>query len=87
MPLTTSAAATREATAAAVAVAARFGLTAGEPEIMADGANIIVHLHPAPVVAKVAASTPEVRPDVGSWLQRELDVALFLGRAGAPVMA
>jgi len=78
MPLTTSAAATREATAAAVAVAARFGLTAGEPEIMADGANIIVHLHPAPVVAKVAAIE-----DVSSAL---LDGALRVGEAaGLPL--
>ncbi len=38
-------------------------------------------------MAKVAASTPAVRPDVSTWLRRELDIALFLTRAGAPVLA
>jgi Phosphotransferase enzyme family len=55
--------------------------------ILADGANVIVYLSPSPVVAKVAATTPEVRPDVAVWLQRELDVVLFLAGAGAPVIA
>jgi Phosphotransferase enzyme family len=71
---------------AAVAVAARLGIACSEPVVLADGANVIVHLSPAPVVAKVAASTPAVRPDAGAWLQRELDVALFLTRYGAPVL-
>jgi Ser/Thr protein kinase RdoA (MazF antagonist) len=38
-------------------------------------------------VAKVAASTPAIRPNVATWLQREVDIALFLTRAGAPVLA
>ena len=72
---------------AAVSVAAGFGITGAEPVILADGANVIIHLSPSPVVAKVAASTTAVRPDAAAWLQRELDVASFLTRAGAPVMA
>ena len=48
--------------AAAVKVAASLGMPATEPMILADGANVIVHLSPAPVVAKVAASTTAVRP-------------------------
>jgi len=76
-----------DAARAAVAAAAAFGVAGAEPLILADGANVIVHLRPSPVVAKVAASTPAVRADVGAWLQRELDLALFLERAGAPVMA
>lgn len=39
------------------------------------------------MVAKVAASTPAVRPDPAAWLQRELDVAGYLAGMGAPVMA
>jgi Ser/Thr protein kinase RdoA (MazF antagonist) len=70
---------------AAVKVAASLGIACTEPVVLADGANVIVHLSPSPVVAKVAASTPAVRPDVGAWLQRELDVALFLARVGVPV--
>ena len=59
---------------------------ATDPVILADGANVIVHLSPAPVVAKVAASTPAVRPDNAAWLQRELDVVRFLAGRGVPVM-
>ncbi len=71
---------------AAVAVAEGFGITSTEPVILADGANVVVHLSPAPVVAKVAASTPAVRPDSTAWLQRELDVTAFLAARGAPVV-
>ena len=71
---------------AAVTVAARFGLVTEEPAVLADGANIVVHLRPAPVVAKVAASTPAVRADNQDWLQRELDVSAFLAAEGAPVV-
>jgi Ser/Thr protein kinase RdoA (MazF antagonist) len=72
--------------AAAVKVAASLGVHATDPVILADGANVIVHLSPAPVVAKVAASTPAVRPDNAAWLQRELDVVRFLAGRGVPVM-
>lgn len=75
------------ATRAAVTVAAHLGVTCTEPVILADGANFIVYLSPSPVVAKVAAITPAVRPDVAVWLQRELDVVLFLAGAAAPVIA
>ncbi len=53
--------------------------------MLADGANVIVHLSPSPVVAKVAASTRQVRADPGAWLQRELDVAGWLHGAAIPV--
>jgi len=72
--------------AAAVKVAASLGIRSTEPVILADGANVIVHLTPAPVVAKVAASTAAVRPDNVAWLQRELDVTSFLAGLGVPVM-
>jgi hypothetical protein len=64
-------------------VAASLGVRATEPEILNDGANVIVRLGPSPVVAKVAASTAAVRTDGAAWLQRELDVASFLAAAGA----
>jgi hypothetical protein len=74
------------AVSAAVKVAAGLGIASTDPVVLADGANVIVHLQPSPVVAKVAASTAEVRPDSVAWLQRELDVASFLTEAGAPVL-
>jgi Ser/Thr protein kinase RdoA (MazF antagonist) len=82
MSFTTPAAAAR----AAVSAAAGFGIGCTDPEVLADGANVIVRLVPSPVVAKVAASTAALRPDSAASLQRELDVALFLTRKGAPVM-
>jgi len=72
---------------AAVSAAARLGVPCDDPVVLADGANIVVHLCPSPVVAKVAASTPAVRPDTAAWLRRELDIAVFLWQAGIPVMA
>jgi Ser/Thr protein kinase RdoA (MazF antagonist) len=74
------------AVSAAIKVAAGLGITSADPVVLADGANVIVHLQPSPVVAKVAASAAEVRPDSAAWLQRELDVATFLTEAGAPVL-
>jgi hypothetical protein len=75
------------AASAAVKVAAGLNITSTEPVVLADGANVIVHLTPSDVVAKVAASTTAIRRDPAAWLQRELDVATFLVGAGAPVLA
>jgi hypothetical protein len=72
---------------AAVKVAATLGVRCRDPVVLADGANVIVHLSPAPVVAKVAASTTAVRSDDAAWLRRELDVTRFLAGRGAPVLA
>jgi Ser/Thr protein kinase RdoA (MazF antagonist) len=76
-----------DAVLAAVSAAAALGVTGVEPAILADGANVIVHLAPSPLVAKVPASTAAVRPGIEAWLGRELDLAVFLTAAGAPVMA
>ena len=51
-PLTSAALAAVEA---AAKVAASLGVRGTHPVILADGANVIVYLNPAPVVAKVAA--------------------------------
>ncbi|MGH3189388.1 MAG: phosphotransferase [Streptosporangiaceae bacterium] len=75
-----------DAVRAAVCVAARLGVTGTDPAVLHDGANVIVHLSPAPAVAKVAVTTPLVRPDIAVWLQRELDLAMYLAAAGIPVM-
>ena len=85
MPLTVSPVAAAAARAA-VSAAAGLGVPCDEPSVLADGANVVVHLRPSPVVAKVAATTAAVRADPAAWLQRELDLAVFLTAAGAPVM-
>jgi Ser/Thr protein kinase RdoA (MazF antagonist) len=69
-----------------VAAAAALGVTGVEPAILADGSNVIVHLAPSPLVAKVPGSNTAVRPGIDAWLGRELDLACFLAAAGAPVM-
>ena len=71
---------------AAVAAAAALGVTGVEPAILADGSNVIVHLAPSPLVAKVSGSNNAVRPGIDAWLARELGLACFLTAAGAPVM-
>lgn len=69
-----------QAVAAAVAV-----VPSDDPVVLADGANVVVHLRPAPVVAKVAATTHLVR-EPQEWLARELALATFLDGAGIPVV-
>jgi hypothetical protein len=77
---------TQRGLAAVRAVAAEQGLRLAEPKILRDRGNLLVHLAPAPVVARVATliGTRRVGED---WLRREVAVAGFLARAGAPVVA
>ena len=76
----------RGALNAAVAVARAHGLRVDEPVILRDQLNVLVHLRPAPVVARVAGTIAAVRPGT-AWQARELSVAGHLARAGAPVVA
>ena len=70
---------------AAVDVAAGAGLDVGAPTILSDKSNLIVHLAPAPVVARVSTTTGTVRQG-RAWLDREAAVAGYLASAGAPVV-
>ena len=76
----------RRGFAAATTVAERHGLRFAEPTILRDRGNLLVHLAPAPVVARVATLTGTRRAG-DDWLRREVSVAGFLARAGAPVVA
>jgi aminoglycoside phosphotransferase (APT) family kinase protein len=71
---------------AAVAVAEAHGLHVDEPVVLRDRLNVLIHLRPAPVVARVAGTIARVRPG-DDWLRRELAVASSLAAAGAPVVA
>jgi hypothetical protein len=75
----------REAVTAAVEVAAAHGIRATEPRALHDGANVVVHLAPAPVVARVATLTRLLRDGVTSF-GREVELAGALAAAGAPVV-
>ena len=74
------------AVAAAVAVARAHGLTVADPVLLNHGSNAVVHLRPAPVVARVATMTPLLRPDITRSLGREVALAGALTAAGAAVV-
>jgi aminoglycoside phosphotransferase (APT) family kinase protein len=48
--------------------------------------NAVVHLHPAPVVARVATTTPLLRPEITRPLGREVALATALTAVGAAVV-
>ena len=69
----------RRAVAAALAVSRNLGLRCSDaPEIIADGSNVLVHLVPSPVVARVATTTALVRKPAEWWLALDLDLAGYL---------
>ena len=76
----------RGALEAAVAVAEAHGLRVSDPVILRDQLNVLVHLRPAPVVARVAGTIARIRPGA-TWQRRELAIAGHLARAGMPVVA
>jgi aminoglycoside phosphotransferase (APT) family kinase protein len=71
---------------AAVGAARAAGLRVRDPVVLADRSNLLVHLRPAPVVARVPLGTAAVRPGA-AWLEREVAVARHLATQGAPVVA
>ncbi|HEX2300839.1 MAG TPA: aminoglycoside phosphotransferase family protein [Pseudonocardiaceae bacterium] len=77
----------RRAVAAAMALARRRGLRVEEPTVLADLFSVMVHLRPAPVVARVSTWTSKVRSPIAEWLAREIDVTSYLSGQGAPVVA
>jgi hypothetical protein len=76
----------RRAVAAAIAVADELGLRCDDPEVLADGSNGLVHLKPAPIVARVATTTGLVRKPVQEWLALDLDLAGHLAARNFPVV-
>lgn len=77
----------RDGLAAAVAVAREQGLPADDPRVLSGRGNLLVHLAPAPVVARVATLTAWTRSDPFWWLAREVAVADYASRNGGPVVA
>jgi phosphotransferase family enzyme len=77
----------RRAVAAAVALARENGLRVEEPAVLNDLFSLMVHLRPAPVVARVATLMPRLRAPIAYWLDLEIAVTTFLSDRGAPVVA
>src|SRR5215211_6377176 len=77
----------RRAVNAAVAHARKNGLRVEEPTVLNDLFSLMVHLKPAPVVARVATCMPRLRMPIEDWLEREIAVTEYLSDQGAPVVA
>jgi Ser/Thr protein kinase RdoA (MazF antagonist) len=74
---------TERAVRAALAVGRAQGLDAREPRVLRDLTNVLVHLAPVPVVARIPITLARLRPP--AWFAQEVELASFLARAGAPV--
>jgi hypothetical protein len=77
---------TRRGLAAVTRLARRLGLPPDEPVVLSHRGNLLVHLTPAPVVARVATLTGTWRLDPMAWLAREVAVAGFVADRGGPVV-
>jgi hypothetical protein len=77
----------RHAVRAAVEVAAEHGVVCTDPVVLKDGANVLVHLAPAPVVARVGGLTALVRTEVAATLAKDVALAGWLAGRGAPVVS
>lgn len=77
---------TSAAARAAVSLASSHGVVCTDPVVLKNGSNVLVHLRPAPVVARIAARTALVRPSVADHLARDLSVSAFLASRGVPVV-
>jgi hypothetical protein len=77
--------ATARALAAARAVALGHGVACEDAVVVAARSNVLVHLKPAPVIARVMSGTAVLHDDVEKWLAREVAVGAFLGERGLAV--
>lgn len=68
---------------AAVAVARKAGLEVREPRLLRDLTNVLVHLAPESVVARVPMTFTRLRGR--DWIERELELTAFLAGAGAEI--
>lgn len=75
-----------DALAAAVEVARKLDIEVVRPRILSDEQNLLVHLSPSAVVARVATRIAWSRPDPWAWLAREVAVASHAARNGGPVV-
>lgn len=73
------------ALAAACAVAAEQGVPCEQAEVINAGSNVLVHLRPSPVVARVMSGTVVLHEDPELWLTREVSVLNFLAPFGLAV--
>lgn len=70
----------------AVEVARELGLAVEAPHQLGVGSNTMVHLRPAPVVARAMTGTIVLHDDPRTWLTNELAVGAHLAARGAPAV-
>jgi hypothetical protein len=75
---------TARALAAARAVALANSVACQDAVVVAAGSNVLVHLKPAPVVARVMIGTAVLHGDVERWLAGEVAVGRFWENAVWP---
>ncbi|MBS1878592.1 MAG: aminoglycoside phosphotransferase family protein [Actinobacteria bacterium] len=75
----------QRALAAARAVAAEHGVPCQRAEVVNSGSNVLVHLLPSPVMARVMSGTVALHDDPELWLTREVAVLSFLAPSGLAV--
>lgn len=75
----------QQALAAACEVAADHGVPGGQAVVINSASNVLVHLRPSPVVARVMTGTVAMHEDPERWLAREVSVLSFLARSGMAV--
>lgn len=74
----------RRAIEAASDVARKLGIACSRPTILKDSNNTIVHLAPAPIIAKVGTTTIR-QQTAAELLERELSIGLHLAVHNAPI--
>ena len=75
----------RGALEAGIAVAGKLGLDVREPRLLRDLTNVVVHLAPAPYVARVPLTFTRLRGR--EWVEREVALVAGLAAEGAQVAA
>ncbi len=75
----------QRALSAARAVATGHGLACEQAVVVHSASNVLVHLRPAPVVARVMTGTVVLHDDPRRWLEREVAVLEFLAPSGIAV--
>jgi hypothetical protein len=69
----------------AFSVARGQGVPCERAAVVHSGSNVLVHLAPSPVVARVMTGTVALHGDTEAWLGREVAVLEFLAPAGLAV--
>lgn len=69
-----------------VRVCRDLGLRVDAPDVLNVGANLVVHLAPSPVVARVATLTADMRGGAVDYLRREYEITASLKGRGIDVV-